>query len=77
MILFFNSFKVEPNIGKRDSFIENDFWKMTHFLENIIAETNRALSWTNVKLIKFIVLCFVFLHMFLICSVFICADVSI
>ena len=33
-----------PNIGKLDSFIESDFWKMTYFLENIIAKTNRALE---------------------------------
>ena len=34
--------KLLPNIRKWDRFIENVSWKMTHFLENIIAETNRV-----------------------------------
>ena len=40
---FSTHLKLLSNIGKRDSFIENISWKMTHFLENIIVETNRAL----------------------------------
>ena len=30
------------NIEKWNSFIENTFWKFSHFLENITAKTNRA-----------------------------------
>ena len=32
-----------PNTGKWNSFLENVFWKMNHFPENVNAETNRAL----------------------------------
>ena len=40
---FSTHLKLLPNIRKCDSFIENASWKITHFLENIIFETNRAL----------------------------------
>ena len=30
-----------PNIRKWDIFIENSFWKIIHFLDNINIETNR------------------------------------
>ena len=31
-----------PNIGKWDYFLENTFWKMTHFPKNVNVETNRT-----------------------------------
>ena len=33
-----------PNTGKCDSFLENAFWKMNNFPENVNAKTNRALK---------------------------------
>ena len=41
--MFFNSFKVTIEHNKIDNFIENIFWKMTHFQENIFAETNSVI----------------------------------
>ena len=40
-LFFYLVFKKKKK--KKDSFIEIIFWKMTHFLKNIITETNRAL----------------------------------
>ena len=43
MRFFFSiQLKLLLNIGKWDNFIKNNFWKMTHFLENIIVETDKT-----------------------------------